>query len=231
VTQAGAPLPSAVLRDLRARLPAHVAVVLMYGQTEAGARLTCLDPADLDRKPGSVGRAIPGIQLAVVDEGGVEVARGVEGELVARGDSLMAGYWRDPEQTAAVLRPEGLRTRDRAIMDDEGFVRILGRADDMIKSGGHRVAPEEIEEVIRSLPDVVECAVVGAADDLLGERLVAFVVPETRDAVDPRAVQRACLDALPRYLVPSEVVLVDALPRTPSGKLLRRALRERLSLD
>ena len=224
VTQAGAAMPQTTIERLRAALP-KTRLFVMYGQTEASARLAYLPPEDLDRKPGSAGRAIPGVSLTIMDAFGNEVPRGTVGEIVARGESITRGYWRDPEETRRVLRPEGLRTGDLAAMDDEGYVYIAGRCSEMIKTGAHRVAPREVEDVIMRLDDVAECAVVGMPNDLLGQAIVAFVVRRPGGALTERDVLRECLLALPRFKVPSRVCFADSLPRTQTGKLRRHELR------
>jgi acyl-CoA synthetase (AMP-forming)/AMP-acid ligase II len=225
VTQAGGPMTPALTATLRRLLP-RARIFVMYGQTEASARLSYLPPEDLDRKPGSAGIGIPGVTLSVMDKKGRELPRGQVGEIVARGENIMRGYWEDPEETARVLRPEGLRTGDLARMDDEGYIFIVGRGSDMIKSGAHRIGPKEIEEVVEQLPQVAQCAVVGVPDELLGEAIAAFVVPATGAEVSRRSVMRACHENLPRFKLPAHVRVVASLPRTPSGKLRRRELRE-----
>jgi len=224
VTQAGAAMSPALTRRLRDALP-HARIFVMYGQTEASARLTYLPPEDLDRKVGSAGKAIPGVTLAVVDADGNEVAPGTVGELVARGDNIMLGYHQDPEATARALRPEGLRTGDVGSMDAEGFIFLVGRESDMIKSGGHRIGPLEIEEVVAELPGVHEVAAVGIPDELLGEAIALFVVPQQGTTLDEKQLLRACGRELPRYKLPRVIRIVDALPKTATGKLDRKSLR------
>jgi acyl-CoA synthetase (AMP-forming)/AMP-acid ligase II len=226
VTQAGGPMGRALTLRLRAVLPC-AALFVMYGQTEAAARLSYLPPADLDRKPGSVGVAIPGVSLRVVDAVGDEVPRGATGEICARGDNVMLGYWNDPEASRRVLRPEGLRTGDLGWMDREGYLYVAARQGDIVKSGAHRIDPAEVEEAIEAHPGVSECAVVGVADELLGEAIAAFVVPVEGAVLTREQVLRTCLERLPRFKLPRHVVLVGALPRTPSGKLQRARLRDR----
>jgi long-chain acyl-CoA synthetase len=225
VTQAGGPMTPALTHRLRSLLP-DARVFVMYGQTEASARLAYVPPEDLDRKLGSAGKAIPGVELAIVDSEGCEVPRGAVGEIVAKGDNVMLGYWRSPEESSRALRPEGLRTGDLARMDDEGFVYIVGRESEMIKSGAHRIGPKEIEEAIETLPHVAECAVVGVPDELLGEAIAAFVVPSAGEPITAQQVLRACFQRLPRFKIPSYVRMVKDLPRTPNGKLRRSTLRE-----
>jgi long-chain acyl-CoA synthetase len=225
VTQAGGPMTLALTTRLRQLLP-DARLFVMYGQTEASARLAFVPPEDLDRKLGSAGKAIPGVSLAIVDAAGNELPRGAVGEIAARGDNVMLGYWRNPEETARVLRPEGLRTGDLARMDEDGFVYIVGRDSEMIKSGAHRIGPKEIEEAIEALPQVAECAVVGVPDELLGEAVAAFVVLSAGSHLSVQQVLRTCLQRLPRFKTPSYVRFVPGLPRTHNGKLHRPTLRD-----
>lgn len=223
VTQAGAAMSPALLQRLRAALP-QASVFVMYGQTEAAARLACLLPEDLDRKLGSAGRAIPGVTLEIVDAQGRTLPSGEAGEIVASGDNIMLGYWRDPDATASTLRNARLHTGDLGRMDDEGFLFISGRSSEMIKSGGHRIAPQEIESAIQSVPGVRDCAVVGVPDPLLGQTIAAFIVPDPGAEIDRAAVLRACAAELPRFKLPEHVLLVPDLPRTDSSKIRRGAL-------
>ncbi len=221
VTQAGAAMPAAVLRELRARLP-RARIFLMYGQTEATARLASLPPERLDDKPGSVGRAIDGVTLTIRDTEGRELPRGSVGEVVAQGPNVMAGYHRDPEASARVLRPEGLRTGDLGRMDEDGCLFLEGRASDLIKSGGHRIAPAEIEEVLARAAHVREAAVCGLPDDILGAAIHGVVV--ISQPVTKKQLLDACHAALPQFKMPRQLHVVDALPRGPTGKLDRAQL-------
>lgn len=226
VTQAGAPMTRALTEKLMRRLP-DTAIYVMYGQTEASARLSYVPPADLERKLGSAGIAIPGVTLAIVDGDDREVPRGTVGEISATGHNVMLGYLGEPEATARTLRNGRLHTGDLGWMDDEGYIHIVGRETDMIKTGGHRIGPQEVEEPIAALPGVDACAVAGLPDEMLGQAVVAFVVRTPGVDLDELAVRRACLEALPSYKVPTRVVFVDSLPRSDRGKLLRSALTAR----
>ena len=177
VTQAGAAMTPALIGKLRAAIPT-TQVFVMYGQTEASARLSYLPPDRLDDKLGSAGKAIPGVTLKICDPQGRELPRGALGEVVAEGPNVMVGYFRDPDATARVLRPEGLRTGDLGTMDEEGFLFLKGRETEMIKSGGHRLSPLEIEQAVAKAPGVREVAVTGVPDELLGEAIAAFVIPQ-----------------------------------------------------
>ncbi|MGD9857274.1 MAG: class I adenylate-forming enzyme family protein [Planctomycetaceae bacterium] len=199
---------------------------LMYGQTEATARLSVLMPHEIDRKPGSIGRAIPGVTLRLLDDMGRPMPPQELGEIVARGPNLMMGYWNDPEGTRQVLRPEGLRTGDLAVADEDGYFYIVGRKSDIIKSGSHRISPHEIEDVLLRHEDVAEAAVVGQPDQIWGEVPVAFVVPAGGPAaIDADALLERCRRTLPRYKLPKRIHILDALPRTESGKIRRLELQ------
>jgi len=225
ITQAGCPMAPAPTEKIRQNIP-HVAVYVMYGQTEASARLSYLPPADLERKLGSIGMGIPGVTLKIMDEQGSEVTRDTVGEIVAQGANIMQGYWNNPEETARVMRPEGLRTGDLARMDDEGYIWIIGRNSDMIKSGAHRIGPKEIEDAVERLPEIAQCAVTGVPDELLGEAITAFVVPIKGATITRNQVLRICHEYLPRFKMPKHVRVVDSLPRTATGKLRRRELKD-----
>jgi long-chain acyl-CoA synthetase len=229
LTCAGGGLAPAVVQRLREAFP-HVELYLMYGQTEASARLSSLMPEDVDRKLGSIGKGIPGVELQVLDDEGTPVKPGDIGEIVARGDNIMLGYWNDPEETAKVLRPEGLRTGDLATVDEEGYIYVVGRKSDLIKSGAYRIHPKEIEDVILELQGVAEVAVVGMPDPILYEVPVAFIVP-SKDAhtLTEQDVVDHCLRNLPRYKAVRGVHFVEALPKTSSGKVRRAELKERFA--
>jgi long-chain acyl-CoA synthetase len=226
VTCAGGGLARPVAEQIRAAVP-HAKLFLMYGQTEATARLSTLLPEDLDKKPGSIGRGIPGVELRVLDEHGQSVAPGVEGEIVARGANIMRGYWNDSESTADVLRPDGLHTGDLATVDEDGYLFIVGRRNDLIKSGAYRIHPAEIEEALLAHPGVAEVAVVGLPDPIWSESPVAFVVPAPGQPVPTSSeLIEHCRARLPRHKLIREARLVDALPKTSSGKIQRAELRK-----
>lgn len=219
VTQAGGPMPRALLAKMREQLP-DLQVFLMYGQSEATARLTCLDPSELDRKQGSVGAPIEGVEIEI-RENGHPVPSGCVGSVFARGPNVMLGYWGNPTETAEVLRDGWLDTRDVGYLDEEGYLFIVGRTSEMIKVGAFRVSPTEIEEVIMGLEGVAEVGVVGIADDVLGQAVKAVVVPVAGAALAPLDVKAYCRENLATYKVPKVVTFALALPRTSSGKLQR----------
>ncbi len=223
VTQAGAMMTPALTARLRAAIP-NARIFVMYGQTEASARLAYVPPERLDEKMGSAGIGIPGVELAIADAEGRHLPAGEVGEIVARGANIMRGYLDDPEATARALRDGWLHTGDIGRMDEEGFVFIIGREGDMIKSGGHRIGPHEVEAVVAEVPGVGECAVVGVDDELLGQSIAAFVVPAPGATLDEYTIRKACFLELPRYKQPAHVRIVDSLPKSDRGKVLRREL-------
>ncbi len=225
VTQAGGPMSPGHARELSSVLP-DADIFIMYGQTEATARLTFLNPGDLLRKPGSIGKPIPGVHLELVKENGISAKVGEEGEIVVKGKNIMAGYWKSPEETRKVLKDNKLYTGDIAKMDDEGYLYMIGRSNDMIKSGAHRISPKEIEEVILEMQEVHEVCVVSIEDVILGEAIRAVVVLKPGYVVDAKKIKRHCQTKLASFKIPKEVVFVDDLPKTNSGKVRGYLLRD-----
>jgi acyl-CoA synthetase (AMP-forming)/AMP-acid ligase II len=227
VTNTGAALPTAHINTLRERLP-HVRIFSMYGLTEC-KRVSYLDPAEIDARPGSVGKAMSNVEVYLVDEAGRRMDHGI-GELVVRGSNVMQGYWRSPEDTARVLKPgllpgeRVLHTGDIFRIDDDGFMYFQSRTDDVIKSRGQKVSPREIENVLHAIPGVAEAAVIGVPDPVLGEAIKAFVTVTRSSPLTEQDVLRQCAQALEDFMVPKWVEIVDALPRTGSGKVARKAL-------
>jgi long-chain acyl-CoA synthetase len=216
-------MPRANISRLRAQLPA-ARVFVMYGQTEATARLSYVPPERLDAKSGSVGIAIPGVELAVQRPDGVRANPSEIGEIVARGPNVMQGYLDDVEGSRAALRDGWLHTGDLGYFDDEGFLFVTGRAIEMIKVGAFRVSPQEVEEVIAAMPGVAEVGVTAVPDDLLGQAIKAVVVPRPGERLDGRSVKARCRKYLATYKVPKLVEFAAALPYTATGKLQRRHL-------
>jgi acyl-CoA synthetase (AMP-forming)/AMP-acid ligase II len=223
LTQAGGPMRPDTIAWVRAAF-APAKLFVMYGQTEATARLSYLPPERAEEKHGSIGVAIPGVELRVVDESGQEIATGDVGHLVARGDNVTPGYLCAPEETAAILHDGWLWTGDLARRDRDGFFFIMGRAKEMLKVGGHRLSPLEVEGVVLEHPVVKEAVVIGAPHPIQGETIVAFVVPRDGAALDEHALRRFCRERLPAYKVPSRIERVDAIPRNSSGKPLKAEL-------
>jgi long-chain acyl-CoA synthetase len=202
----------------------------MYGLTEC-KRTLYLPPEELDRRPGSVGIPIPGTEAWVEGDDGQRLGPGEIGELVVRGSHVMQGYWNAPDKTAERYRPGRypaerlLYTGDLFKTDKEGFLYFVARKDDIIKSRGEKVAPKEVESAIYRLPGVVETVVVGEPDPILGEAIVAFVVPNEGVTLTERDVIRHCTQNLENFMVPQQVKLRDSLPKNPSGKVDKKALR------
>ena len=218
VSQAGGHMSKSTKLALRKALPEHTKIFIMYGATEASARLTYLDPLRFHDKMDSIGRPIPDVQVRILDTEGRELPARQEGEIVARGPNIMAGYWRDELATRRVLDGNGYHTGDQGYKDEEGFIFVTGRRDHQLKVGGHRVDPQEIEDVIMESQQVVEVAVGGLPDKLLGNKLVGVVVP-IDDQVSDQALRAFCTEHLPHYKVPSSIRLVRSLPKSPNGKI------------
>jgi long-chain acyl-CoA synthetase len=228
LTNTGAALPVQHIERLRQLLP-RVTIFSMFGLTEC-KRVGYLDPSELDRRPGSVGKAMPNCETLIVDENGDEVGPGEVGELIVRGSNVMQGYWNDPDMTGSVYRPgpypawRWLYSGDYFRRDEEGFLYFLGRKDDMIKTRGERVSPKEVENVLCELEDVVEAAVIGMPDDTLGQVVKAFVVSRT-GKLDEKTIRRHCADRLSPFLIPKHVEFVGVLPKTAHGKIDKRRLQ------
>lgn len=225
MTQAGGPMLPTHIKQLREHLPA-VEFIVMYGQTEATARLAYLPYQELDRKMSSAGKAIPGVVLEVRDEHGQKLPPGEAGEIFAHGANIMKGYWNDDEMTSSVLIDGWLKTGDLAKQDEDGYIFIIGRKTEMIKSGAHRISPLDIEEAILRCEGVGEVAVVGIADEILGQVIKAFVVAKENANIEKRDIQKHCKENLATYKIPKFIEFIDELPKTASGKLKRFELQE-----
>jgi long-chain acyl-CoA synthetase len=224
VQQAGGKLADSLIRELREALPT-AKVFVMYGQTEATARLSYLPPALLDQKVGSIGKGIPGTRLRVVSENGTPVLPGQVGEIVAEGSNVTLGYWETEVEDTVSFRNGSLYTGDLATVDDDGFIFIVDRSKDILKCGGTRSPCRAVEDALLEFDELVEAAVIGVPDDLLGEAVKAFVVPRTKDGSLIERLQAFCLQRLPAHLVPKQIVVLDELPKGSGGKILKPALR------
>jgi acyl-CoA ligase (AMP-forming) (exosortase A-associated) len=234
----GGRMPRAILSRLRAAFP-EAAPFLMYGLTEA-FRSTYLDPAEVDRRPDSIGKAIPNAEILVLRPDGTPCAPGEEGELVHRGALLGLGYWNDPLRTAERYRPiarpgQEWRTPEMAVWsgdtvvaDEEGFLYFVGRRDDMIKTSGYRVSPTEIEEAAYSTGLVRDAVAVGVPDDALGQRIVLVATSADHD-LDVGALTASMRRSLPLYMIPSHVDVREELPRSPNGKFDRTVIKAEVS--
>lgn len=225
ITQAGGPMPHAMAYEILKTVP-HSKLYIMYGQTEASARLSYLPPEDLHRKHGSIGKAIPGVRLEVLNEKNEPVKPGETGEIAASGENIMMGYWQNPQDTEKTVRGGRLFTGDMATVDEEGYIYIISRKSDMIKSGAHRIAPREIEEVMLEHDAVLEAAVVGRPDQILGESICAFVVLKDGHKCTENELMRLCASSLPPYKTPKKICFSPSLPKTQSGKIKKEELKK-----
>lgn len=217
----GAPLPSTVKEKvLKAFGPA---LTEFYGATETRI-VTAIHSSDLATHDRSVGRPIREVEIRVLDEAGHEVPAGEVGEVYIRGPGLFSGYWRDPERTRAAHRGEWFSLGDMGRVDDDGFLYLVDRKQDMIISGGENIFPNDIEECLQRHPGVREAAVIGVPDDRWGEVVVAYVIPGGQKP-SPDELMAFCAERLPGYMKPRRIEFCQSLPRNPTGKLLRRELR------
>jgi fatty-acyl-CoA synthase len=221
-------MPVEILRELARRLPA-VRLWNLYGQTEIAPVATMLAPQDQLRKPGSCGRAVLNVETRVVDDTMRDVKPGEVGEIVHRSPHLMLGYFNDEERTRAAFEGGWFHSGDLATIDEEGYITVVDRKKDMIKTGGENVASREVEEAIYKLAAVSEVAVIGVPHPRWVEGVVAVVVPKPGQAVSEQDVLAHCAAHLAGFKSPKAVVFTDALPKNPSGKLLKRELRSRFS--
>jgi long-chain acyl-CoA synthetase len=225
VTQAGGNMPPSRIRQWLNDGP-PVPFFVMYGATEAAARLTYLEPRDLVRKLGSIGKPIPDVEIRIIDEAGSEASPGEPGELVARGANISCGYWNDPQASRERFSELGYMTGDIGYKDDEGFLFLIGRRHDMIKVGAHRIGSSEIENVLHQHPAVLEAAVVAVPHDMLGEAPLAFVSLRPGAFPGRDALLAFCRAQLAAHKIPVTVLFRDELPKTGAGKLDKTLLRE-----
>jgi acyl-CoA synthetase (AMP-forming)/AMP-acid ligase II len=231
VTQAGGAMPTGRVREWLERGP-PASFYVMYGATEASARLTYLDPADLPRKLGSIGRPIPNVEVLIVKDDGSIARPGEVGELVARGSNIACGYWNEPEETQEKFGPLGYRTGDIGAFDEDGFLYLVGRRHDMIKVGAHRVGAKEIEDVLNEHPAVHEAAVIGAPHDILGEAPIAFVALDGSLDAPAEELRGFCARRLPPHKVPAHFEFRADLPKIAGiGKIDKRALRAAIGAE
>ncbi|WP_426101848.1 acyl-CoA ligase (AMP-forming), exosortase A system-associated [Massilia sp. TSP1-1-2] len=240
LTNSGGAMPRATVDALRAALP-NASLFLMYGLTEA-FRSTYLPPSELDRRPDSMGRAIPNAEVLVVRPDGTVCDANEAGELVHRGALVALGYWNDPAKTAERFRPApgqhpalplpeiAVWSGDTVRRDEEGFLYFVGRGDDMIKVSGYRISPTEIEEAIHAAQLVAEVAAFGVAHPVLGQAIVVLAVARDSQEVSIAALLKECQRRLPAYMVPAHIeIRSEAFPRNPNGKIDRKLLRQTCS--
>jgi amino acid adenylation domain-containing protein len=229
VTNTAAALQLAHIDALKRIFPT-ARIYSMYGLTEC-KRCTYLPPADLDKKPLSVGIAIPNTELWLVDDQGNRLPNGSTGQLVIRGATVMKGYWEKPEATAQKLRPgpvpgeQVLYTGDICRTDEDGYLYFVSRMDDIIKTRGEKVSPLEVERAVYRVPGVKEAAVIGVPDELLGQAIKAFVVPMHDATLTEKEVQRECQKYLESFMVPKFVEIVPELPKGMTGKIQKTGLK------
>jgi acyl-CoA synthetase (AMP-forming)/AMP-acid ligase II len=185
-----------------------------------------LPPSCLEKKKGSAGRPIPGVRITIIKKDGTSARPGETGEIVAGGENVMQGYWKDPENSAQVLADGMLHTGDLGHMDEDGFVYITGRDSEMIKSGAFRISPTEIEDVLYRHPDIFEAGVVGIEDSILGEVVVGIVVPKPGKSPASLELLAHCAKHLAPFKRPKSIYLAKALPKSANGKILRQPLKE-----
>jgi long-chain acyl-CoA synthetase len=215
-------LPDEVVKGVEARY--GVSVRDGYGLTEASPVVTA--SAGSDAPPGSVGVAVPGLELRIVDSAGDDVLVGDAGELWVRGPNVFRGYWNDAEATARAVDPDGwLHTGDVATVDDAGYIYLVDRVKDLIIVSGFNVYPAEVEEVLMTHPGIEACAVVGVPHPYSGEAVKAYVVTVAGESVEENDIIAFCATRLARYKCPEKIWFVDEVPMGMGGKILRRALR------
>jgi len=218
-----APLPAQVLKDFEEKF--HIPLIEGYGLSEASPVVT-KNPLDGRRKAGSIGLPIPHVEVSIQDESGHELGPDEIGEVCVRGGNVMLGYWNQPEETAKTMRKGWLLTGDIGYRDAEGYYYITDRKKDMLLVNGINVYPREIEEILYQIPGVKEAAVIGRPDPRKGEQPVAFVALIDGSVLEEKAIQRFIKERLADYKVPRKVVLMPALPRNATGKVLKTALRQ-----
>ncbi len=237
-TNTGGHMPRPTLERLRKAMP-KAAPYLMYGLTEA-FRSTYLPPSEVDKRPDSMGKAIPNAEILVVRENGELCAPGEPGELVHRGALVSLGYWNDPERTAERFKPApgqnpalpitelAVWSGDTVRMDEDGFLYFVGRRDEMIKTSGYRVSPTEVEEVVYASGKVGEAVAIGVPHETQGQAVVIVATPPVSGSRDAEAVIAACRAKLPPFMVPQRVVFHETLPRNPNGKIDRKQIAAEL---
>ena len=239
ITYGAAPMPFEVINKAIKVMP-WVRFINAFGQTETASTITTLGPEDhiiegteeerekkLKRLTSSIGKPLPDVEVKIVDEEGEPLAPSEVGEILARGPRIMTGYWRDEQKTSQVITRDGwLRTGDMGWMDEEGYIYLAGRGDDMIIRGGENISPEEVENAVQSHPKVEEASVIGVPDPEWGQEPRAVVVLKKGEVATQEEIIEHCRTRLAGFKRPRSVVFIDALPRNPMGKVLRKKLRE-----
>lgn len=224
-TQAGGAMAPEIIRRLMTAFP-QKEIYIMYGQTEASPRVTYLPPARLAEKLGSIGIPLSGITVTIEDDAGREIPAGETGELVVAGDCVMLGYWDQPDEEGQVLIDARLHTGDLGYKDADGFIFIVGRKKEIIKTGGNRVSVKEVEECLLANEKVFEVCVFGVPDPLLGEAIKAVIVLKHDVAADAKEIQAYCRRTISDYKVPKIIEFMSALPKYQSGKVNKQLLKQ-----
>jgi long-chain acyl-CoA synthetase len=223
VTQAGGKLAPIFIDEFREAHP-EVKFIVMYGQTEATARLSWLPPELYEKKKGSMGKGIPGVVLKVVNENGEEINPGETGEVIASGDNIMMGYFADEEGTKNAIRNGWLFTGDLGTVDEDGYIYLTARSKEIIKVRGKRISPKEIEAVILQIPEVVDCSIEGIEDEIQGEALKAIIVLRkgTLESITEDYIKHHCSKNLELFKIPQVYELKDDLTISPTGKKIKK---------
>lgn len=225
VTQAGGSMPVALQKEV-AQVFAPAKLWVMYGATEAAPRLSYLHPDHFETKLGSIGQPVDNVELLIMDDAGNVLPSDGKGEIVARGSNIMLGYWNDEEGTRQALQNGYYHTGDLGYKDADGFIFVVGRKNDIVKVKGFRVSTKEVEEKIFELDEVDEVAVIGVADAILGEALKAYIVlKKEAGQVDKKMLLKRLRASLPDYKVPTEIELMESLPKNSYGKILKNELK------
>ena len=244
ITYGAAPMPFKVIKKAIEELP-RVRFINAFGQTETASTITTLGPEDhilegtdeeiekkLKRLTFSIGRPLPDVKVKIVDEMGTLLPSNETGEILAKGPRIMTGYWGDEEKTAQVMTSDGwLKTGDKGWMDEDGYIYLAGRGDDMIIRGGENISPEEIENVLHAHPKIEEASVIGVPDPEWGQQPKAVIVLKKGEHAGAEEIMEFCRLKLAGFKRPRSVVFVDSLPRNPMGKVLRKKLREQYGKD
>jgi acyl-CoA synthetase (AMP-forming)/AMP-acid ligase II len=240
ITYGAAPMPLNVITKAVALMPG-VRFINAFGQTETASTITVLGPEDhiiegtaeekekkIKRLASSIGKPLSDVQVKIVDDQGNVLPPGRVGEIYAKGPRIMTGYWGDAGKSARTITQDGwLQSGDKGWMDEEGYIYLAGRGDDMIIRGGENISPEEVEDILHSHPKIDEAAVIGIPDPEWGQEVRAIVVTKKGENVDPSEIMEYCRSRLAGFKRPRSVVFIDALPRNHMGKVLKKELREK----
>ena len=227
IQQAGGKLSEVLIHELVECRPG-VDVYIMYGQTEATARLSCLPPELLKDKLGSVGKGLPGVELCVLDENGLPVQPGQTGEIIARGENISPGYLNEPEASHDKFVDGALHTGDLATVDADGFIYIVDRKSDFIKSYGNRVSSQQVEACALELPEIVSASAVGAPDETRGEAIILFVTIKSGSDIQPDEIIYHFKTHVAAHMVPKEVQVIKSMPVNAHGKIVKSELKKLL---